>query len=78
MARGLEVIAVRIHNVVIEPFLENQIIGNWNTEWTKVARQEEALLNEREKLLEVAAHNEAVKRFVRKASREVRQPECHP
>lgn len=78
MARGLEVIAVRIHNVVIEPFLENQIIGNWNTEWTKVARQEEALLNEREKLLEVAAHNEAVKRFVRKASEKFDNPNAIP
>lgn len=68
LARGLEVMAVRIHNVVIEPFLEEQIIGNWNTEWTKVARHEEALLNERERLLETAAHNEAIKRFVRKAS----------
>lgn len=78
LARGLEIIAVRIHNVVIEPFLEEQIIGNWNAEWTKVAKHEEALLNEREKLLETAAHNEALKRFVRKASEKFDNPIAIP
>jgi hypothetical protein len=78
LARGLEIMAVRIHNVVIEPFLENQIIGNWNAEWTKIARHEEALLNEREKLVETAAHNEALKRFVRKASEKFENPIAIP
>lgn len=78
LARGLEIMAVRIHNVVIEPFLEEQIIGNWNAEWTKVARHEEALLIEREKLVETAAHNEALKRFVRKASEKFDNPIATP
>jgi len=66
--RGLEVMEVRIHNVSFDESIEEQTIKNWNAEWTKIAKREEDLLHEREKLIETAARNEAVKRFARLAS----------
>ncbi|MFN8399283.1 MAG: hypothetical protein U0X74_04650 [Anaerolineales bacterium] len=76
--RGLEVIEVRIHNVLFDPAIEEQTIKNWNNEWTKIAKREEDLLNEREKLIETAAHNEAVKRFARLASLKFENPIAMP
>lgn len=66
--RGLEIMDVRIHNVLLDPAIEEQTIKNWSAEWTKIAKREEDLLNEREKLIETAAHNEAIKRFAQLAS----------
>ena len=77
-ARGLEVLSVRIHNVLFEKSIEEQIIKNWNTEWMKIARREEDLLNEREKLIETAAHNEAVKNFARLAAQKFTNPIAPP
>lgn len=68
MERGLEIMDVRIHNILFDSAIEEQIIKNWNAEWSKIAKQEEELLNEREKLIETGAHNEAIKRFARTAS----------
>lgn len=68
MERGLEIIDVSIHNILFDPAIEEQIIQNWNAEWSKIAKQEEDILNEREKLIETGAHNEAIKRFARIAS----------
>lgn len=76
--RGLEVLEVRIHNVLFDPTIEEQTIKNWNNEWTKIAKREEDLLNEREKLIETAAHNEAVKRFARLASLKFENPIAMP
>jgi len=72
--RGLEIMEVRIHNVLFDPSIEEQTIKNWNAEWTKIAKREEDLLNEREKLIETAARNEAVKRFARLASQKFENP----
>jgi len=66
--RGLEIMDVRIHNVLFDPAIEEQTVKNWSAEWTKIAKREEDLLNEREKLIETAAHNEAIKRFAQLAS----------
>jgi len=65
---GLEIMDVRIHNIVFDPAIEEQIIKNWNAEWTKIAKREEDQLNERETLIETAAHNDALKTFARIAS----------
>lgn len=73
-ARGLEVMSVRIHNVTFEKSIEEQIVKNWNTEWMKIARRDEDLLNEREKLIETAAHTEAVKKFARLATQKFANP----
>ncbi|MFM8370583.1 MAG: hypothetical protein ACKOBD_17685 [Chloroflexota bacterium] len=76
--RGLEIMEVRIHNVLFDPSIEEQTIKNWNAEWTKIAKREEDLLNEREKLIETAARNEAVKRFARLASQKFENPTFMP
>lgn len=66
--RGLEIMDVRIHNIVFDPTIEEQIIKNWNAEWTKIAKREEDQLNEHETLIETSAHNDALKHFARTAS----------
>ncbi|HNB35889.1 MAG TPA: hypothetical protein PK414_06700, partial [Anaerolineales bacterium] len=75
---GLEIIEVRIHNVLFDPNIEEQIVKNWSAEWTKIAKREEDQLNEREKLIETAARNEAIKRFARLASEKFDNPIAPP
>lgn len=77
-ARGLEIMEVKIHNVLFDPAIEEQTIKNWSAEWAKIARREEDLLNEREKLIETGAHNEAVKRFARIATQKFDNPIAPP
>ena len=72
--RGLEIMDVRIHNVIFDPTIEEQTIQNWSAEWSKIAKREEDLLNEREKLIETGAHNDAVKQFARLASQKFDNP----
>lgn len=72
--RGLEILEVRIHNVMLEPDVEAQNIKNWNAEWTRHARREETQLNEREKLIETASRSEAAKNFARIASQKFDNP----
>lgn len=76
--RGLEIMEVRIHNVLFDPSIEDQTIKNWSTEWTKIAKREEDLLKEREKLIETASRNEAIKRFARIASQKFENPVALP
>ena len=66
--RGLEIMEVRIHNVVLTPDVEEQTVKNWHAEWTNIAKREAALLNEREKLVETGARTEAIKNFARVAT----------
>ncbi|MBE7432501.1 MAG: hypothetical protein HS100_01155 [Anaerolineales bacterium] len=77
-ARGLEIMDVRIHNVLFDPVIEEQTIKNWNAEWMKVAQRDADLLNEHEKLIETAAHSEAVKNFARLASQKFDNPISPP
>lgn len=63
-ARGLELFQVRIHNVLFEPAMEENLIKQWSAEWMKVAQREEELLNDEEALIETATRNEAIKKFV--------------
>lgn len=76
--RGLEIMDVRIRNVMFDPVIEEQTVKSWNAEWMKVARREENILNEREKLIETAAHNDAVKTFARLASQKFDNPILPP
>ncbi|MBL8061773.1 MAG: hypothetical protein JNK32_02050 [Anaerolineales bacterium] len=77
-ARGLEITEVRIHNILFDPTIEEQTIKNWSAEWTKIAKREEDQLNEREKLIESAARNEAIKRFARLATQKFDNPIAPP
>lgn len=76
--RGLEIMEVRIHNVMFDPAIEEQTIRNWNAEWTKIAKREEDQLNEREKLIETAARSNALKNFARIASQNFDNPIAPP
>ena len=76
--RGLEIMEVTIHNVMFDPNIEEQTIKNWKAEWTKIARREEDILNEREKLVETAARGEAIKRFAKTASQKFSDPLAPP
>lgn len=68
--RGLEIIEVRIHNILFDHELEEQIIQNWNAEWMRAAQKEAEYITEMESLLGTAARSEASKSFARMASRQ--------
>jgi hypothetical protein len=68
--RGLEIMEVRIHNVLFEDSLEDQITQHWSAEWLNIAQKEKNHLEEMEALIETAARNEASKNFARIASRQ--------
>lgn len=67
-ARGLEVLEVRIHNILLPPELENNLAEQWSADWMALAKKEESLLKEKAALIETAARNEASKQFVRAAA----------
>jgi hypothetical protein len=66
--RGLEITAVRIHNVLFDLPLEDKRINEWSAEWMKIAKREETLLKEKEALIETAARNNASKYLAGTAS----------
>ncbi|MCZ2126725.1 MAG: hypothetical protein LC099_03005 [Anaerolineales bacterium] len=76
--RGLEALEIRIHNAALEAPIEEQIVKNWQNEWGKIANREAELLDERENLIETAAHGEAVKYFARLASQKFDNPITPP
>jgi hypothetical protein len=67
-SRGLEIMDVRIHNVLFDPALEEQIIQHWSAAWLNIAQKEKKHLEEMESLIETAARSEASKSFARIAS----------
>jgi regulator of protease activity HflC (stomatin/prohibitin superfamily) len=69
-SRGLEIMEVRIHNVLFEPSIEEQIIQQWSAEWMKIARQEENYLKEKEALIETASRDEGSKSFAKIAAKQ--------
>jgi hypothetical protein len=81
-SRGLEITEVRIHNVLFDSAIEEQMIGNWSTEWMTIAKKEERYLKEMEALIETAARGEASKSFAKIASRQFSgkptQPQQNP
>lgn len=70
-SRGLEITEVRIHNVLLDQSIESPMIESWSAEWLNLAKKEEALLKEREALIETAAREEASKRFALIASEKI-------
>mgnify|MGYP006883219817 FL=1 len=76
--RGLEVLEVRIHNILFEPNLEAKVVEQWSADWMGLAKREQGLLNEKEALLETAARSEASKEFVRAASQKFSNPFLSP
>ncbi|HAX70490.1 MAG TPA: hypothetical protein DCY14_12830, partial [Anaerolineae bacterium] len=72
--RGIEIMEVRIHNVMYDPALEEQTIKQWSGEWLKIAKKEEDLLKEDEKLNEKIARNESTKRFAQLAAKNFENP----
>jgi hypothetical protein len=81
-SRGLEIMEVRIHNILFDPSIEEQMIQQWSAEWLKIAKKEENHLKEKEALIETAARDEASKTFARIASQQFSgkptQPQQNP
>ena len=69
-SRGLEIMEVRIHNILFDPAMEDQIIQQWSAEWLNIAEKEAIHLEEMEALIETAARSEASKSFAKIASRQ--------
>jgi len=65
---GLQVTEVRIHNVMIDPKKEEQIIQKWDVEWMNMARKEQKFLSEKERLIETTAREYASKDFAKIAA----------
>ena len=42
-SRGLEIMEVRIHNVLFDPAMEEQIIQQWSAEWLKIAKKKKTI-----------------------------------
>jgi hypothetical protein len=76
--RGLEITAVRIHNLLFDLPLEEKRINEWSAEWMKIAKREEALLKEKETLIETAARNNAAKYLAGTASSRFVNPIAPP
>jgi hypothetical protein len=80
--RGLEITEVRIHNVLFDKLMEEQMIDHWSTEWMNIAQKEAAYLKEKEVLNETAAREDANKTFARITSQQfggkVTQPQQNP
>jgi hypothetical protein len=70
-SRGLEITEVRIHNVLLDQAIESSMIESWSAEWLTLAKKEEALLKEKEALIETAAREEASKKFALIASEKI-------
>ena len=70
-SRGLEVMEIRIHNVLLDPTIEAPMIESWCAEWLNLSKKEEALLKEKEALIETAAREEAAKKFALIASEKI-------
>ncbi|MCQ3936074.1 MAG: hypothetical protein DPW18_03385 [Chloroflexi bacterium] len=68
--RGIEVMEVRIHNVMYDPAMEEQYIKQWSGEWLKNAKKEEEQINEQERLSMKLARIDAARNFARLASRD--------
>ncbi|MCA1899584.1 MAG: hypothetical protein LDL50_02625 [Chloroflexi bacterium] len=68
--RGLQIAQVRIHNILFEPALEQQIIEQWSADWMDIASKEKKQLEDMESLIDAAARNEASKNFARIASQQ--------
>jgi hypothetical protein len=81
-SRGLEIMEVRIHNILFEPSIEEQMVQQWSAEWMNIAKKEENHLKEKEALIETAARDEASKNFARIASQQfsgkTTQPQQNP
>jgi len=78
MDRGLQITEVRIHHVLIDPKVDEQLTQQWNAEWMKAARLEEKFLNEKERLIETTAREYASKNFARIATSKFDKPNALP
>jgi hypothetical protein len=81
-SRGLEIMDVRIHNVLFEASIEEQTIQQWSTEWMKIAKLEESYLKDKETLIETASRDEGSKAFAKIVSKQfsgkATQPQQNP
>jgi hypothetical protein len=69
-SRGLEIMKVRIHNVLFDPAMEEQMIQQWSAEWINIAKKEENYIKDMASLIETAARNDASKSFAKIASKQ--------
>ncbi len=67
-SRGLEIMEVRIHNVLFDPTMEEQMIQQWSAEWMSIAQKEKKYIKDMASLIETAARNDASKSFAKIAS----------
>ena len=67
-SRGLEIKEVRIHNILFDPAMEEQMIQLWSAEWMNIAKKEEKYIKDMASLIETAARNDASKSFAKIAS----------
>jgi hypothetical protein len=67
--RGLEIMEVRIHNVLFDKDIEKKIIERWSVEWLKAAIKEEKLLMVEQSSKSTLAREEASRSFAKMVSK---------
>jgi len=77
-SRGLEIKEVRIHNVLFDPAMEEQMIEHWSAEWMTIAQKEESYIKNMVSLIETAARTDASKSFAKIASLQFGAKPTHP
>jgi hypothetical protein len=79
--RGLEIVEVRIHDIIFEKAMQEQIVQNWRNEWQNNADKEAKMIRDMESLINAHGREEASKRFAHIASQKYTgrvAPSKHP
>lgn len=66
--RGIEILEIRIRNILFEPDLEKKIAEQWSGEWLKTERKKEELLKKREASSEAIIRKKASRKFANLSS----------
>ncbi len=68
LERGIEVIEIRIRNILFDTDIEKKMAEQWSGEWLKNERKKEELLNKREASKETSTRKNAIKGFAQISS----------
>lgn len=76
--RGIEIIEVRIRQLLFDTEIETKMAEQWNGEWLNSERKKEGLLNNYEANSETLVRKKAVKDFASTAADRFTTPTIHP
>jgi hypothetical protein len=71
--RGLKVLSVGIGGLVLNPTIDDTIVGRWSTTWLKIAKAESEQIDRRKNIVESAAKEHAIRQYADMLSRDLVQ-----